>query len=236
MGLGIPAEEFCFPWYNVIMMTPTSGTGFGTPLEPSCAPLGHIPQGQRPFWCDLGVHKKSLGMSQTPYPSVGVIIISLFAVPCTSCLTKKQSNSLFGRYVWLVPTPPPPRGSCIIYRWAFREWFSCFHSLCSVCLSGGSRMSSRRRLCPQGIPPSLASDFSLESTPRRASRKIGGFVRLEMNLIPCFTVVLFGNPIMRAQVALVTDGMQWRRLWRSLEEVRTISSAWREATVTPVQI
>ena len=26
-------------------MTPTSGTGFGKPLEPSCAPLGHIPRG-----------------------------------------------------------------------------------------------------------------------------------------------------------------------------------------------
>ena len=49
------------------MMTPTSGTGFGTPLG-GYAPLG----------CALGVPKKARGDVPSPVPEVGVIIITLY--------------------------------------------------------------------------------------------------------------------------------------------------------------
>ena len=64
-------RKFFQSWHNVIITTLPQERGLVHPLS---LPLGHIPRGL----CPLGMCPRGrlAGMSQTPYPSGGVVIIS----------------------------------------------------------------------------------------------------------------------------------------------------------------
>ena len=84
-------------------MTPTSGTGLGTLLEPSLAPLGHIPQDTPPWDVPSGCPRRLAGMSQTPYPSVGVIIISQYCLPQKYYMISLHTKFELSRTILAIP-------------------------------------------------------------------------------------------------------------------------------------